>query len=557
MRDSNIDCVIIGYHELSLQSEIDRVTQMPESGHLRALSANTVALGDKRFSCLEFLNRGVERELGENPKLHVSAMPNLGVAYLRNFLYMAGFDVEMINFFDFERERLEELFTKNSVTSVAITTTFYTDDAPIRDIVKFVRACSPETKIIIGGPHILNICSFYQKETLHYSLRVMGADYYVFDSQGEATLTRLVRVLRDGIPDTSKIPNLFIRQGREVTRTDRVPENNDLEANRIQWRTFPRKSVTPTIMTRTARSCAFKCSFCTYPVLAGDLSLMGVDAIEQQLLELQDLGVENIAFTDDTFNVPLVRYKAICRMMIKNRFRIKWFSYLRCGNLDEEGLDLLAEAGCAGVFLGIESGDTDILKNMNKKAVPMKYKKGIVGLRERGVPCYASIIVGFPGENIDTVRRTTEFLQESEPTFFHPELYCHYQFAPVHGRAADFELKGTGYSWSHKTMDWRQAQDLLVDMITAVRQSTYLPTYSCDFWVLPYFYGHGLSMDFIRSFLGICYRIMLKGLASGTPDTLAEENELARLVRQSWPKKLSRHGLSSPVALSQAVSAAT
>lgn len=538
MRDSTIDCIIIGYHESPLKDEIDSAMQMRgQSGHLISLFTNTVEAGGERLSYLELLNRVAASETGQDPKLHVSAMPNLGVSYLRNFLYQAKLEVEAINFFDFEAERLKILLAHNHVKTVAITTTFYTNDAPIRDIIKFVRTYSLETKIIVGGPYILSICSYYEKDVLEYSLKIIGGDYYVFDSQGEATLTRLVCALRDGATDMTGIPNLFISGESGFMKTEKLHEENDIEAGRIQWDMLPRDSAIPTVMMRTARSCAFKCSFCTYPVLAGDLAVMGVDAVEQQMLQLRDLGTTHIAFVDDTFNVPLGRFKALCRMMIKNRFSFKWFSYLRCGNIDAEGLDLLAESGCAGVFLGIESGDNQVLLNMNKKAIASKYKDGIIGLRERGVATYASIIVGFPGETVDSCRRTIELLQEAKPTFFHPELYCYYQFAPIGANAAIYDLKGSGYSWSHSTMDWRLAQECLVEMITSITDSTYLPTYSFDFWALPYLLGQGFSLEFVRSFVESCNRLMLKGLGSSAVDSAPEEAELTRLIQQFWPKR--------------------
>jgi p-methyltransferase len=461
-------------------------------------------------------------------------MPSLGVLYLCNFLASAGLQVEMINFFDFEQERLERLLVGNEVTSVAITTTFYTNAAAVIDIVNFVRARSPKTRIIVGGPHILNICAYYKEDMVRYCLRQMAADYYVWDSQGEATLALLVRALRDG-EQINHIPNLLIQKDRELSRTERVPENNDLNRTRIQWRSFPQKSITPTIMTRTARSCAFKCSFCTYPVLAGDLSLMTVDVVEQELRDLQDVGVENIAFIDDTFNVPLSRFKDLCRMIMRNRFTFRWFSYLRCGNIDAEGLDLLSGSGCAGVFLGVESGDAAVLKNMNKKAVAAKYVTGIKGLRERNVPCYASLIIGFPGETVDSVHRSIDMIQESKPTFFHPELYCHYEFSPIGKRAGDFDLKGSGYSWSHATMNWQQAQELLVHTIRNVKEeSIYLPTYSFDFWALPYLYGRGLSLEFIRSFLQLTTPVMLQGVTESSSNIDVDEFQLPRLVSRLW-----------------------
>lgn len=536
MRDktAGLDCVIVGYHESDLREEIKSATQMREhSAHLLSLLTNTVAHQGERLTYLDLLNKVVKDRTGVDPRLHVGSMPNLGVTYLRNFLAKSGHKVDSINFFDYERERLRQLLTSRFVRSVAITTTFYTSDGPVKAIADYVRDLSPETKIIVGGPHILNLCSYQKPEVVEYCVRVMGADYYIFDAQGEGTLSALLRELASTQGDVLRVPNLVV-VGEEVVWTPKAPEANDLEKHRVDWRSLPLSHCTPTVMTRTARSCAFKCSFCTYPVLAGKLTLMGVDAIEEELKELDELGATNVAFIDDTFNVPPERFKQICRMIIRNKFGFKWFSYLRCGNIDSEGLDLLAASGCAGVFLGIESGDDQVLLNMNKKADAERYREGIKGLRERGIASYASIIVGFPGETSESVDRTIDLLCDAKPTYFHPELYCHYQFSPVNARAAEFSLKGNGYSWAHGTMDWKQAQEHLIRMIERVGEnSIYLPTYSFDFWALPYLHGVGFSKAFIDSFLAACNKGMLEGLVDGS-STVAYD-ELVRVVDRGWP----------------------
>ena len=108
---------------------------------------------------------------------------------------------------------------------------------------------------------------------------------------------------------------------------------------------------------RTQISCPFRCSFCSYPTTQGPVIKADVDMFEKELETLARRGVERLMIVDDTFNVPLPRFKDLCRMMIRNRFDITWTSYFRCSNADEETFDLIREAGCVAVFAGIESGD--------------------------------------------------------------------------------------------------------------------------------------------------------------------------------------------------------
>src|SRR5262249_16874448 len=151
-------------------------------------------------------------------------------------------------------------------------------------------------------------------------------------------------------------------------------------------------------------------------------------------------------------------------MMARNKFGFNWFSFFRCSNADDEAFDLMAESGCKGVFLGIESGDQRILKNMNKFADVGRYRYSIRRLNERGIITFATIIVGFPGETTESVRNTTNFLQETSPMFYRLELYYHYTNVPIHKEAEKYGIRGTGYSWKHNTMDWIEASGHLQTM---------------------------------------------------------------------------------------------
>jgi hypothetical protein len=64
-----------------------------------------------------------------------------------------------------------ELLAKSPRT-VAITTTVYTMPRPVRQIVEIVREHNPDTRIVVGGPHIFNTCpTMVQRLRLFFSRR--------------------------------------------------------------------------------------------------------------------------------------------------------------------------------------------------------------------------------------------------------------------------------------------------------------------------------------------------------------------------------------------------
>src|SRR5262249_2461286 len=164
------------------------------------------------------------RSTGVHPRLNTFASPSLGVCYLQSYLMKRGFRVENVNFFTHDQERFKALLAERP-RSVAITTTYYIDNAPVVEIAAFVRRHSPTTKIILGGPHVFNLAFDLKKDMLPMVFNMIGADIYVVDSQGEKTLSEVLACLGSG-GSLAGVPNLYYRDERgDFQQTRREPEN--------------------------------------------------------------------------------------------------------------------------------------------------------------------------------------------------------------------------------------------------------------------------------------------------------------------------------------------
>ena len=531
--NSQLDCVVVGYYEQPLDGLLESSREMRDhSGGYKHLLANTVPFRGKRVRYPELLNFGLREVTGKVCDYHVGRLPNLGACYLTNFLRQRSFDVALVNFFNHDREAFRQILA-SSPKAVALTTTFYFESSPIAHLVKFVREHSPDTKIIVGGPHIFHLGSDFPAAIQDQMLSEMGADIYVLDSQGELTLSRICAALREPKPDLGAVPNLiYTRDNRSFERTPREIENNDMDEGSIDWRGFSSDLLVPSVQLRTARSCAYKCAFCRYPVIAGDLNLMSLATIERELCSLKEIGVTHLLFIDDTFNIPKNRFKDLCRMMIDRDFGFRWYSYFRCANADDEVFDLAARSGCTGVFLGIESGDDRMLKEMHKTATTDKYRYGLAKLREHGIFSYASFIVGFPGETEESAENTLSFIDEVQPTFYCLESYFHDKKVPIAARAEEFGLTGASYAWKHDTMDWRRAAELVSAGYHRITGSIPVPLYCFDLWTIGYLMGQGLSRESIERFLRLAAEMLLTGMEEETPSTAHFEPRLADALRE-------------------------
>jgi p-methyltransferase len=248
----------------------------------------------------------------------------------------------------------------------------------------------------------------------------------------------------------------------------------------------------------------------------------GVEPVVAELRRLADLGVRHVVFVDDTFNVPLPRFKALLRRIAADRLDLRWMSFFRCSNADDETFDLMQRTGCAGVFLGIESGDERILKAMNKFAGVERYRQGIRALEERGIFTYASMIVGFPGETRASVERSIALLEEARPSFFYPQIYFHDVTSPIHARAKELGIRGAGLSWSHPTMDWREAVEWARAMYERVRSSELMPGYSLSCWGAFYLMSRGVTLAQLRELMRQTRPMVLAGFEEREAEGVAE-----------------------------------
>ena len=518
---AHLDCVVIGYNELPFDRYETLLRQYgEESEAYRDLKFSFINFGDKKLNYVGLLNHVLElaghgNGVGMRP-FELGDIPNLAAVYLTNFLRKRGHHTKYINLFQYEKERLKEFLAEDPYC-VAITTTFYVLNFPVTEMVEFVKSHNPKVRVVVGGPLIANHARNYQGDELKSALDDMGADIYVIEGQGEVTLLQIVRCLKEN-GDLSKVPNIAYYEHRELHRTPPVLENSSLDENRIDWLDFNNENLGRTLQTRTARSCAFNCSFCNYPTRAGKLALARIDTLEEEFDSMYALGnTQNVVFIDDTFNVPLPRFKEICRLMIRKNYNFNWFSYFRCSNSDEEAIDLMAQSGCKGVFLGIESGSPHILKLMTKAATIEKYADGMKLLRQHDILTFGSFIVGFPGETDETIKETSDFIKENKPDYWRAQMWYCEPGTPIEKRRDEFGISGEGFVWQHNTMDSLEAMDHIDRLFLTIKESTWLPQWSFDFWIIPYLNGRGISFQQFKDFMATAHKMLEMEIAFVPP----------------------------------------
>jgi len=224
--------------------------------------------------------------------------------------------------------------------------------------------------------------------------------------------------------------------------------------------------------------------------------LAPLELVEEELREIEACGtIRSVVFTDDTFNVPLRRFKELLKIL--GRHSLEWYSFFRPQYADEETAQMMKDSGCRAVFAGLESADDRVLRNMNKVANVEEYRFGITCLKKQGIQVHANFIVGFPGETETSARKIGLFLDDLGIDFYTVCTWAYIPSTPISRRAQEFGLQGMGMKWKHDTMTSEQAQVLARDVVSRQQHSVHNAVRG-EAWMEFMLYANGFTVEEVR-----------------------------------------------------------
>ncbi|NQU57757.1 MAG: radical SAM protein [Rhodospirillales bacterium] len=436
---------------------------------------------------VELLSRQQKRPAEE--ALSVWDMNLAAGLLLSSHLRRNGFTVKRVNTLTSENDpQLDEVEAFNP-DIIAVSTTFVLSKEHLSSVGKVLKKRFPDIFVVAGGHHVsTTLLKMTEDEKAAY-LKPASFDAFVDDVQGEAALLNLCQQFPDKLDAVSNL--IWRKPDGEIVVNARVPEENDVNETLIEFDDLEPGSI---VHIRTARSCSFKCAFCSYPSIAGPLASMELDHVLCTLRKAKEANVAAVFFVDDTFNVPKKRFVELVDRMIDEDLNIPWYSFLRCQYVDEDLVKKMRKSGCAGVFLGIESGSDKILKNMKKGAITSFYKDGIRWLKDAGIITVGAFIVGFPGETEETVEETRNFIETFGLDFYFLQPFYFLHHTPIFKRAEEFGLTGEGFFWSHNTMGSMDALEHIRRLFREIKNSVFVnPDYTL--WEVVYLLSKGMSLD--------------------------------------------------------------
>jgi len=339
---------------------------------------------------------------------------SLGLLYLAAILRKNGYEVDVIDCqaLGYWYDDVEKELAKRKPHVVGITSTTLTYKPALR-IAKIAKRVCPEATTILGGCHV----TFWDFEALR---ECPYADIIV-RKEGEITLLEIMKCL-EGNGNLRNVLGVTYRDKGEIIRNPDRPYIENLDEL-----PFPAHDLLPIERLReagalifpviTSRGCIFWCDFCTAVRMFGrkyrTRSPKNI-ADELELLE-EEFSAEEVAFCDDLFTLDQTRVVKLCREIKERKLKIKWTCGTRVDMVTKDLLRTMKEAGCIGVWFGVESGSQRLLEEMHKGISVDQTIKAFKWAREIGLRTLAQVIIGFPGEDKKTAWETIRLVEKISP----------------------------------------------------------------------------------------------------------------------------------------------
>ncbi len=269
-----------------------------------------------------------------------------------------------------------------------------------------IKKHDPGIIIILGGPEISEDNSFlFSRDTVF--------DYLVI-GEGEVPFCDLLEYLSAKRKTLSGITGLSFREKGKWVQAERAITPGDLVASLSPYlggdielenlRSFP---------IETVRGCPFRCGYCHYGI--SPLRPRPIDLIIEEFKLARKYNIPEVYILAPTFNLTQDFHK-ICQRIAEINYDKKQqvFVELRADFLKPEDIEMLKSCHVVEAGIGLQSISPAVSGNIERPFKKENFSRGLHMLVNAGIRVLTDIIIGLPGESLDTARETAHFLAATQ-----------------------------------------------------------------------------------------------------------------------------------------------
>ena len=331
----------------------------------------------------------------------------LGLAYLASYIRQSGHEVEILDG-SFEKLNQEQLINriKNSRADIAGVTSMTHEIPKSRIIFKSIKSVNQEILTVLGGPH----ASARPKETME---EIPEIDFAIA-GEGEQPFEKLLQKIDNNKSNYENIKGLAFR------KEDQVFYNGD-QVCHLDLKNIPQPAVdlyykkdwfrnnkNSEYRIFASRGCPFQCAYCMR-VLGDRVRWRNPDDITEEWIKaVRYYGAKVVFFHDEIFLYNNENTHAILDNIIssgiQNEAAFNAMTHVKL--INDDILRKAREANCYKICIGIESGNNEILKRINRNYTIEEANEAIQKIKKYNIRPFAFYILGHPEETHKTIRDT-------------------------------------------------------------------------------------------------------------------------------------------------------
>lgn len=388
----------------------------------------------------------------------------LGLASLAAVAREAGYSVQAVDAWAESlqdqaqlRQRLKDV-PSPSVTGVSVLTP---NLRGAKEAVSVSRQVFPETLLVIGGPHVSVLPDEVLKEFPEADLGVCG--------EGELTLKEILKSFSEVGKVPQSIPGTIWREGNDIMKAEPRCTIQDLDTlPRPARDLFPLDSYHPHppygrrwryINEITSRGCPFHCAYCAKSVFGDSYRTFSPERVVTDIKESVDhYHAHEIHFYDDNLTLNRKRAIEIMERLAAANLDLIWSCTTRCDLVDPELLGLMKKAGCWMISYGVESGNDNLRKMVNKGVSREQIETAFRETNRAGIKVTGYFMIGLPGETEQTVRETIDFADQLDLHYVNWAVMTVYPGSPFYFDIQDGKY-GPGRLVKKDETEWSPFQD--------------------------------------------------------------------------------------------------
>jgi len=166
----------------------------------------------------------------------------------------------------------------------------------------------------------------------------------------------------------------------------------------------------------SSRGCPYRCNWCAKPIWGDSYHCRSARLVAEEMLEIKTrFQPGHLWFADDIFALSQQWTLQLADAVESLGAQIPFKMQSRCDLMTRPTVGALRRAGCAEVWMGVESGAQDILDAMDKGTRLWQVYEARDNLRRHGIRACFFLQFGYPGETWAEIEKTIALVRDTRP----------------------------------------------------------------------------------------------------------------------------------------------